>query len=1012
MCGLLRASACAMVMLATPVGAIAADVAPVPAPVASPVWSWTGLYAGIHLASGWALDNWQRQTGLPSFTPFPVAGAGVFAVPLLAFPGAGVGNGAVGGGQVGLNYQTGPWVFGAEVAFGFADINTITSCGQGLFTCTVNVDALGTATGRLGFAFDQFLIYAKGGAAAAHVHDQMVLLSGITNNTFTGSATRWGWTAGGGLEFAFNPALSAFAEYDFLDLGSRGVGLVDQNGNPASVAVSEHVHLVKLGLNYKLGQALSPWAMTASALPAFPVPPPASWNWAGFYVGGHVGGGWGQTSWNSASPLFASGVFAGSGTDNGFAIGGQLGYNYQIGPWVMGFETDADWSDLDGYAKCATSPATGSSFTCHTHINGVGTLTGRLGQSFGNLLVYGKGGAAWDDEDHVAINRTNSRLAGTDTRWGWTVGAGLEYAFTPAWSGKVEYDYLSFANTSIAMNDGAGNGSSVGMSQNINIVKMGFNYKLGADPTASPYLAAPAPIWVKAPVFKAPPPSDWTIEAGARYWVSTGRKQQDLYDPNITTQINSRLFFEGGTGQAAESFARLDHRDGMFLKGNLGLGDLGRGQFYDEDFPPGTEPYSITLSKQGDGRTLYGGLDVGHIIFAGPGGDVGAYAGYRYLYERENAYGIAQLAASGIGAGAAAPPSSLLVISETEAWSGVAVGVNSRVQLADRWRLELDAALLPYLGLWGVDNHWQRAGINPGPEQGQSWGSQFEAIVTYMLTDQWSVGAGGRYWYFASTTGHTQFPTSVTNSPMKFYSERYGGFLQATYKFGGPSIGTAVALYKAPPAPVSWTGFYVGGHLGAGFGRSTWSDPFPQNVLGGIGDRIPMGGGLAGGQIGTNYQVGALVYGLQAAGSWTQIEGTYTCFAGNPNLAVGAQGCGTKAGPLGTVTGRIGYAAGRTLYFADAGLGWGHSTFQLNFAGAAPGQLAVANADRWGWTIGGGIEQALTREWSIVGEYKYVDLGSATISFAGVPLALAQVATEAINQRYHLLMLGLNYKLN
>jgi opacity protein-like surface antigen len=72
----------------------------------------------------------------------------------------------------------------------------------------------------------------------------------------------------------------------------------------------------------------------------------------------------------------------------------------------------------------------------------------------------------------------------------------------------------------------------------------------------------------------------------------------------------------------------------------------------------------------------------------------------------------------------------------------------------------------------------------------------------------------------------------------------------------------------------------------------------------------------------------------------------------------------------------------------------------------------VANTDRWGWTIGGGIEQALTREWSIVGEYKYVDLGSATISFAGVPLALAQVATEAINQRYHLLMLGLNYKLN
>jgi opacity protein-like surface antigen len=1000
MCGLLRASACAIVMLATPVGAMAADLAPVPAPVAPPAWSWTGLYAGVHLASGWGLDNWRNGTG--PLAVFPISDP---------FLGAGVGNGAVGGGQVGLNYQTGPWVFGAEVAFGFADINTITSCGRGFFTCTVNVDALGTATGRLGFAFDQFLIYAKGGVAADQVHEQMVLLSGITNNTFTGSATRWGWTAGTGLEFAFNPALSAFAEYDFLDFGTRGVGVVDQNGNASSVAVSEHVHLVKLGLNYKLGQAFSPWAMTVSTLRAFPVPPPASWNWTGLYVGGHVGGGWGQTNWNSANPSFASGVFAGSGADNGFVIGGQLGYNYQIGPLVMGVETEADWSDLDGYAKCATSPATGTSFTCHTHINGLGTLTGRLGQSFGNLLVYGKGGAAWEHEDHVAINGTNSTLTGTDTRGGWTVGACLEYAFTPAWSGKVEYDYLSFANTSFGMNDGAGNVSKVGISQNINVVKTGFNYKLGADPTAGPYLTAPTPIWVKAPVFKAPLPSDWTIEAGARYWVSSGRRQHDLYDPNITTQLNSRVFFEGVTGQAAESFARLDHRDGLFVKGNFGLGDLARGKFYDEDFPPLTVPRSITLGSQGDGRMLYGSLDVGHIIFAGPGGDVGAYAGYRYFYNRENEYGLTQL---GANTSVTCPrcPNSLLVISETEAWSGVAVGLDSRVQLADRWRLELDAALLPYLSLLGVDNHWLGAGINPGPEQGQGWGSQFEAIVTYALTEQWSVGAGGRYWYFASTTGHLQFPGLVTNSPMKFSSERYGGFLQAIYKFGGSSNSAAVALYKAPPAPVSWTGFYVGGHLGAGFGSSTWSDPFPQNALGGIGDRIPMGGGLAGGQIGANYQVGALVYGLQAAGSWAQIQGTYTCFAGNPNLAVGAQGCGTKAGPLGTVTGRFGYTAGRTLYFADAGPAWGHSTFQLNLAGAAPGQLSLANTDRWGWTVGGGVEQALTREWSIVGEYKYVDLGSATISLAGLPLALAQVATEAINQRYHLLMLGLNYKLN
>ena len=111
------------------------------------------------------------------------------------------------------------------------------------------------------------------------------------------------------------------------------------------------------------------------------------------------------------------------------------------------------------------------------------------------------------------------------------------------------------------------------------------------------------------------------------------------------------------------------------------------------------------------------------------------------------------------------------------------------------------------------------------------------------------------------------------------------------------------------------------------------------------------------------------------------------------------------------LTGRVGYALDRTLYYAKAGPAWGATTFDLNFTSAAPGQIASSAADRWGWTIGGGIEQALTGQWSIVGEYKYVDLGNASVSFAGVPAALAQVGTTAINQHYQMLTVGVNYKL-
>jgi opacity protein-like surface antigen len=310
--------------------------------------------------------------------------------------------------------------------------------------------------------------------------------------------------------------------------------------------------------------------------------------------------------------------------------------------------------------------------------------------------------------------------------------------------------------------------------------------------------------------------------------------------------------------------------------------------------------------------------------------------------------------------------------------------------------------------MWGTDNHWFRADINPGPERGFGWGTQFEAILTYALTDQWTVGAGARYWYFIAPNSIAQFPGIATNSPILFSSERYGGFLQASYKFGAPST-SAAAAYNTTQAPVAWTGIYTGGSFGAGFGRTNWSDPFGPTS---IGDQDRVAGALAGGQIGANYQFGVLVYGLEAAGSWTQISGTATCFAGNPNQGIAGQNCASNLGALAAFTGRVGYAVARTLYYVKAGPAFGHSTFGLNFGGAEPGVSTITSNNRWGWTVGAGIEQALTEKWSIVGEYKYIDLGSSTVRFAGVPGDIAEVASERINQRYQAVTLGLNYKLN
>ena len=334
-------------------------------------------------------------------------------------------------------------------------------------------------------------------------------------------------------------------------------------------------------------------------------------------------------------------------------------------------------------------------------------------------------------------------------------------------------------------------------------------------------------------------------------------------------------------------------------------------------------------------------------MISGPEGQVGAYIGYRYLYERDNAFGINQLATSLIGV--PPPPSSVLVITETEAWNGLAVGLNTRFRPADRCR---SRSMRPCCrssacGAATIIG----CGSNPLPAQGQGWGSQFEAILSYAITDQWSVGAGARYWYFSTSNA------SSLTQPIKLYSERYGGFVQTNYKFGGPTSASssAVALYKAPPAPVTWTGFYAGASLGAGFGRSNWSDPCGPTS---IGDQDRVGGALVGGQVGANYQVGSIVYGIEAALSWAPLTGTASCFAGNQNQAIAGQDCGTRVGALAFLTPRIGYALDRTLYYAKAGPAFGHTTFDLNSGGAAPGQVTAAESDRWGWTIGGGVEHA------------------------------------------------------
>src|SRR5262249_37887100 len=147
-------------------------------------------------------------------------------------------------------------------------------------------------------------------------------------------------------------------------------------------------------------------------------------------------------------------IYGGTVRSPAFLGGGQAGYNYQIGNFVLGVEGDLSGYVSDGSATCLASSGFFISANCRVHQGLGGDLTGRLGWATGNqgrTLVYAKGGlAVLQERIDITSNPLVFQPATFDgTRWGWTVGAGVERAITPAWSFRLEYDYAKFGNLSM-----------------------------------------------------------------------------------------------------------------------------------------------------------------------------------------------------------------------------------------------------------------------------------------------------------------------------------------------------------------------------------------------------------------------------------------------------------------------------------------------------------------------------------------------------------------------------------
>jgi outer membrane protease len=281
-------------------------------------------------------------------------------------------------------------------------------------------------------------------------------------------------------------------------------------------------------------------------------------------------------------------------------------------------------------------------------------------------------------------------------------------------------------------------------------------------------------------------------ELGLRYWMSFGQTAKNLYNIPGTAMV-SRLTYDGLQGHAIEAFGRVDHTSGFYLKGYVGIGIVNRGQLNDEDFPPFIAPYSSTLSEQREGTIAYASADIGFNLIRQQGFRLGAFAGYHYLDQSVSAYGCTQVAANNaICAGQI--PDNVLVITQSNHWNSLRVGLDATIKLGGPFNLNLDAAWLPYVKLNGGDSHWLRIGTAPGsftgeiPEDGTGTGYQLEAALAYAVSPNVKIAVGGRYWRM-ETNGHTHFENHVVGvnaspQPVDWKVESYGVFVQGSFKFG------------------------------------------------------------------------------------------------------------------------------------------------------------------------------------------------------------------------------------
>jgi outer membrane immunogenic protein len=443
-------------LIGTAVGAQAADLtvrAPyTKAPPIAAVYDWTGFYLGVNAGIGLGRDRTQHYDGAGEDS--------LYLSPL----------GAVGGGQIGYNWQTnsflGPLVLGVEADIQGADMRDgFVSVDNSAYS--QRLDWFGTVRGRIGLVTGPTLSYLTAGYAYGNVNT-----SGVTGGApFALSGTRSGWTWGSGVEAALGGNWTGKIEYLYLNLGDR-THVYDAGAQTVRTELREQIF--RVGLNYRIGGNSTYMPMVAA-------------NWNGFYLGGNFGSGTARNRTTAIDSIDPGATSTLNLAPDGLNGGVQAGYNWQTGNVVFGLEADIQGASLEDNKTCFQCAA---GLAINSKLPWFGTVRGRLGYSVGPSLFYATGGLAYGGV------KTSLELTGigsesfSQTRTGWTVGAGIETPFTlfglfgPNWTSKTEYLYVDLGTATNAVTlAGAAGTLSTRVEQHI--FRTGLNYHFNAPVVAN-----------------------------------------------------------------------------------------------------------------------------------------------------------------------------------------------------------------------------------------------------------------------------------------------------------------------------------------------------------------------------------------------------------------------------------------------------------------------------------------------------------------------------------------------